>query len=407
MRQIHSFGAYVKAGSDIVNSQEQFNSNTIDETGYDALIIGAGIIGCASATALAKAGLRVIVIESGTVGGGATAAGMGHLVVMDDNPAELALSSYSLALWRALVSDQKSESDRHEYSNCGTIWVAADEEEMVAAQAKYEILQAHHIACEMLTADQLQKSEPNLRPGLAGGLLVKQDALVYPPKSTQILLGIAEQHGAIFLSAHVDTLIDGGVQLTDGRQIFAKEVIVANGIAANKLVPDLPLRFKKGHLVITDRYPQFIHHQLVELGYIKSAHAADGDSVAFNLQPRPTGQVFIGSSRQFDVSHKEIDTHILAKMLAQATSFVPALAQLKALRTWTGFRAATPDGLPYIGPHPLKKNLWLATGHEGLGITTSLATAEILKDQICQQASKIDIQPFLPIRALTTSRAAH
>jgi glycine/D-amino acid oxidase-like deaminating enzyme len=160
------------------------------------------------------------------------------------------------------------------------------------------------------------------------------------------------------------------------------------------------LRYKKGHLLITDRYPNFIRHQLVELGYIKSAHASDGDSVAFNLQPRPTGQVFIGSSRQFDVTHKEIDTDILRKMLAQATSYVPALANLKAIRAWTGFRAATPDGLPYIGPHPSRKNVWMATGHEGLGITTSLATAEILKDQICQQTSRIAVEPYWPSRDL-------
>ena len=56
------------------------------------------------------------------------------------------------------------------------------------------------------------------------------------------------------------------------------------------LLPDLPIRPKKGHLAITDRYPGFVRHQLVEMGYIKNAHAADGDSVAFNVQPRPTGQ---------------------------------------------------------------------------------------------------------------------
>ncbi|MFZ6801369.1 NAD(P)/FAD-dependent oxidoreductase [Undibacterium sp. Di24W] len=370
---------------------------------YDVIIIGGGIIGCACAAALAKAGLKLCLIEPGSIGGGATAAGMGHLVVMDDNPAELALSSYSLKLWRELVSDDVRLSNKHEYSQCGTIWVAADEEEMAAAQAKLNILQAHGIASELLSAKQLYQHEPELRPGLAGGLLVKQDALVYPPKSAKILLDIAlaaKPGKAVHHRGSVSKLIDGGVALSDGSQIFAKHVVVANGIASRQLIEDLPLRYKKGHLLITDRYPNFIRHQLVELGYIKSAHASDGDSVAFNLQPRPTGQVFIGSSRQFDVTHKEIDSDILSKMLAQAISYVPALANLKAIRAWTGFRAATPDGLPYIGPHPSLKNVWMATGHEGLGITTSLATAEILKDQICQQTSKIAIAPYWPSRDL-------
>ncbi len=370
------------------------------KTNYDALIIGGGIIGCASAASLAQAGLRVGIIEPSTIGGGTTAAGMGHLVVMDDNPAELALSRYSLELWRQLVHRHPNEAAKHEYSECGTIWVAADEEEVEAARAKLQVLQAHDVRCELLSASQLAEREPQLRAGLAGGLLVHQDALVYPPKSAQLLLNIALQHGAERIKASVVNIMNQAVKFADGSEIQANHIVVANGLASTTLIDDLPLRYKKGHLLITDRYPKFIRHQLVELGYIKSAHASDGDSVAFNLQPRPTGQVFIGSSRQFDVTHKEIDQAILGKMLAQACTYVPALAQLKGIRAWTGFRAATPDGLPYIGPHPSRQHVWMATGHEGLGITTSLATAQILCDQICRQPSKIAVEAYWPSRDL-------
>jgi glycine/D-amino acid oxidase-like deaminating enzyme len=369
----------------------------------DVIIVGAGIIGCACAAALAKYGLRVTVIEAGIVGGGTTAAGMGHLVVMDDNPAELALTSYSLDLWRDLVAEFPAA---HEYNRCGTLWVASDEEEMAAAQEKHNLMNAHGINCTMLDAAALQKAEPGLRDGLAGGLLVANDGLVYPPKSAKILLDQAVHFGAQFLSGEVDSLINGGVRLTDGREIFAQEVVIANGLAAIKLLPELPLRFKKGHVLITDRYPGFAYHHLVELGYIKSAHATEGESVAFNLQPRPTGQIMLGSSRQYDVTDKAVEPAILAKMLQQAVSFMPALAKLKAIRSWTGFRAASPDGLPMIGPHPWRKNVWIANGHEGLGITTSLATAELLKDQMTQQASKIATASYLPSRFQFKERAA-
>ncbi len=367
----------------------------------EVIIVGAGIIGCACAAALARQGLRITVIESDIVGGGATAAGMGHLVVMDDNPAELALTSYSLALWRDLVAEHPVA---HEYHRCGTLWVASDEEEMAAAQEKHNLMRAHGISSTMLDAAALQQAEPGLRQGLAGGLLVADDGLVYPPKSTKILLDQAVQYGAQFLSGEVTALIPGGVRLADGREIFAQEVVIANGLAAMKLLPELPLRYKKGHVLITDRYPGFAQHQLVELGYIKSAHASEGESVAFNLQPRPTGQIMLGSSRQFDVTDKAVEPAILAKMLQQAISFIPALADLKAIRSWTGFRAASPDGLPMIGPHPWRKNVWIASGHEGLGITTSLATAELLKDQMTQQTSKISTTPYLPSRFAFTEQ---
>jgi glycine/D-amino acid oxidase-like deaminating enzyme len=391
MNAIHLFMASLKSTLKLASIPKQI----------DVIIVGAGIIGCACAASLAKQGLRVIVIEPSTLGGGATAAGMGHLVVMDDNPAELALSSYSLELWRQFVGNQIQRGNPNEYHPCGTIWVAADEEELHAAQAKQVLLQQHDIACQILSAKQLNEAEPNLRQGLAGGLLVKNDAIVYPPKSANLLMNIAISYGAQLVQGEVTELINGGVRLHDrqnGQELFAKDVLIANGIAASSLLPELPLRHKKGHLLITERYPQFIHHQLVELGYIKSAHASEGESVAFNLQPRPTGQILIGSSRQFDITDKAIDTNILSKMLAQATSYVPKLDQLKALRAWTGFRAASPDGLPLIGPHPWREHVWLATGHEGLGITTSLATAELIKDQLCQQKSKISPLPYLPSR---------
>src|SRR4030095_6165719 len=143
--------------------------------------------------------------------------------------------------------------------------------------------------------------------------------------------------------------------------------------------------------VITDRYPQFLRHQLVELGYLKSAHSLTSESVAFNIQPRKTGQLLIGSSRQFGVGEATVDTSIVTQMLDHAIEYLPPLRKLSSLRTWTGFRAATPDKLPLIGPHAEHERLYLATGHEGLGITTSLGTAKLLVDQVMNRESAIPI----------------
>jgi len=129
-----------------------------------------------------------------------------------------------------------------------------------------------------------------------------------------------------------------------------------------------------------------------------SAHAADSDSVAFNVQPRKTGQLLIGSSRQFGVEHSEIDASMLGRMLRRAEEFMPGLKELTAIRFWTGFRAATPDNLPVIGLHPEDERLFLATGHEGLGITTSLATGKLITDQILRRPSAVPVEPYLPSR---------
>ena len=72
---------------------------------FDLAILGGGIVGAACALEAARAGLSVVVIESGVIGGGATAAGMGHIVVMDDSEAQFSLTGYSRSLWRELSRD--------------------------------------------------------------------------------------------------------------------------------------------------------------------------------------------------------------------------------------------------------------------------------------------------------------
>ncbi len=178
--------------------------------------------------------------------------------------------------------------------------------------------------------------------------------------------------------------------------IEAGAVVNAAGTAAPLLTPGLPVAPRKGHLVITDRYPGFCRHQLVELGYLKSAHTPAPESVAFNLQPRATGQMLLGSSREFVGLDASINRRIRARMVRRALEFMPALAGLSAIRTWVGFRPATPDNLPLIGRYGPVPGLVVAAGHEGLGITTALATAELVADAILGRESAIDPGPLLP-----------
>jgi glycine/D-amino acid oxidase-like deaminating enzyme len=89
---------------------------------------------------------------------------------------------------------------------------------------------------------------------------------------------------------------------------------------------------------------------------------------------------------------------MLTRMLDRALEYMPGLAGISAIRTWTGFRAATPDKLPLIGPCAADPRLYLATGHEGLGITTSLATGKLVADQILGRPTAIPFEPYLPDR---------
>ncbi|BFI96438.1 MAG: FAD-dependent oxidoreductase [Rhodanobacter sp.] len=367
----------------------------------DALIvIGAGIVGAACAERASAEGFAVTLVESGTVGGGATAAAMGHLVAMDDDPAELALSHYSLDLWNALADLPQAQ-----FSRCGTLWVAAEERELAGIPAKLDRLVAAGIQAEAVDATALYQLEPMLAPGLAGGMLVPHEAVVYGPAVAMHLADCAQSRGARLLRGRARRLTRGGVELEDG-QILRGTVLVATGCALPELLPDLPMRARKGHLAITQRHPGLLHHQTLELGYADSAHGSDASSVAFNVQPRPTGQILIGSSREFDdTMDPAVSMPMLRRMLERSFRYMPALRGLDALRVWTGFRPTSIDGRPYIGRVPGMDDVWVAAGHEGLGITTALGTAQLLADQWMQRPSAIDSTPFDPARLAATAAA--
>ncbi|KAB0638681.1 D-amino-acid oxidase [Burkholderia stagnalis] len=365
----------------------------------DVIVIGAGIVGAACAHEFALRGLRVLVLDDAS--GGATGAGMGHLVAMDDNAAELALSHYSIELWRALSAQMP---DGCAYRNCGTLWLAADANEMDLARAKQATLAAHGVAGELIDGAALAALEPMLRAGLGGALKIPGDGILYAPVAASWLL---QRAPGVTLRREKVVEADGPrVKLASGERLRAERVVVANGVAARTLLPELPLRPKKGHLLITDRYPGRVSHQLVELGYAASAHASDGTSVAFNVQPRPTGQLLIGSSRQFDTEDPRVEPPVLARMLRRAVGYLPALADLNGIRAWTGFRAASPDGLPLLGEHPARPGVWLAVGHEGLGVTTAPGSARLLAALMFGERPPIDAEPYLPGRFLSTSPVA-
>jgi glycine/D-amino acid oxidase-like deaminating enzyme len=367
----------------------------------DVLILGGGIVGAACADALARRGARVVLAEADIVGGGTTAAGMGHVVVMDDSPAQLALTAYSRSLWAAVAPEMGADC---EDERRGTLWIAADDAEMDAVRAKHALYASHGLAARILDPRELAELEPQLRPGLAGALLVPDDAVLYPPAAARFLAERACARGAVVREGVAAESIDGGSVTLRERsgvrtRISAGVIVNAAGIDAPRLTPGLPVIPRKGHLVITERYPGLVRHQLVELGYLHSAHSMGGASTAFNVQPRATGQLLVGSSRELVGRDPSFNRAIAAQMMRRAIEFVPALARCAVVRAWTGFRPASADGLPLIGRWGHDDGIYVAAGHEGLGITMALGTAELIASMILGGVCGVDPAPFDPMRA--------
>lgn len=372
--------------------------------GYDAVVVGAGIIGAACAKELAALGRRLLVVEAECVGGGITAAGMGHLVVLDGAPWEFELTRFSLQLWDEWVRELPPAA---EYRRCGTLWVAETEGQWRFLQARKERFSAAGVPCELLEADALWSEEPRLAPGLPGGLLVPSDGVLYPPVVAQTWLEAARRRGTeVRLGVRAVRLSGNAVHLSDGSAVDCGRVVVATGLELPRLLPGCPMVPRKGHLAITERYPGFLRHQCLEVGYLDSAHGGESDSVAFNVQPRATGQLLIGSSRQTGRRDRSVDRRLLSRMFFRARRFLPDLGRLEVVRIWTGVRAATPDGAPLIGPWPDNSGLIVAGGFEGLGITLAPAAARLVAALDAGEAPPVSLEPYLPERFLRKSPPA-
>lgn len=374
---------------------------------HGVVIVGAGIVGAACALALAESDERPLLVDASPPGTGATAEGMGHLLALDHDAATLALSARSLALWRARAPGLPACA---EWGGAGTLWIAERDEGLARAHARAEALEAAGVAVERLGRSALAALEPALADDLAGALRVPGDRIVYPPAAALAFIERAVALGATTRfgdRGRVSALERGGarprLRLADGATVIAERVVLAAGLASARLLGppfEAAVTPRRGHLVITDRHAPTIRHQLVELGYHDSVAARGRSSVAFNLQPRRTGQLLLGSSRQDDCEDRGVDLGVLARMVARGERFVPALGAVQAVRAWVGLRPATADGLPVIGPLPDQPALVLAFGHEGLGITTALATAELVAAELLGSRPAIDPRPYLPRRIL-------
>src|SRR5579884_3467474 len=204
---------------------------------FDVAIIGAGIVGAACALECAQAGLKTAIVEEGIVGGGATAAGMGHIVVMDDSDAQFALTRYSQQLWQELRPELPQDV---EYEQCGTIWVAVDDEEMAEVKRKSQYYSRRGVPIEILSAADMQRLEPNLRKGLAGGLLVPEDRVLYPPCAARFLIERAQNLGAkLLLGSPVVSIGSGRTRLADGTEFSARTIINAAGASSPDLTPGI------------------------------------------------------------------------------------------------------------------------------------------------------------------------
>lgn len=345
------------------------------------VIVGAGIIGAACAAALAKAGLRVRVLERGRTGGGTTAAGGGMLSLATKSPgAALRLARRSLASTVA-IGEQREIGLRRG----GSLTLARGAADAAQLAERARLLVGEGVEARLLKGEQARAAEPCLSAAVAGALHCPGDAQVDPALLCAALLAEARAAGAVVEEGEEVIAIaasDGRVTAvrTAGGTIAAERVLIAAGAWSAALLAPFDPRWRDwllpraGALLRSDPEPPLARHLLLEAGYF-AGKRADNESVSFTLQQTWDGRLLLGGWRAF--RGFDPGDAPAAAIRARGGEFVPSLARARFAATSVGLRPWTPDGLPLVGPVG-PEGLWVAAGHEGDGVAMAAVTGEIV-----------------------------
>lgn len=365
----------------------------------DVIIVGAGVVGAACAYYATRAGLDVTVLDRGPVAGGTTGAGEGNVLVSDKEPGpELDLAVLSSRLWRELA-----RLGGFEYEAKGGLVVAETPETFERLVA---LAAAQNLPHEAVPAAGLRALEPHLADGLAGGVRYPQDAQVQPMLAAARLLRAAAPE--VRLGVTVTGFIRSagrinGVRTSDG-DLRAGAVVNAAGTWGGELAAragvTLPVLPRRGFILVTEPLPEpLIRHKVYTAAYVTGvASDSAGLETSAVVEGTPAGTVLIGASRERVGFDRTTSLPVLSRLAAQAVALFPALAAVRAIRSYCGFRPYCPDHLPVIGADPRAPGLYHACGHEGAGIGLAPATGHLLAQTLTGGPPGLDLHPFRPDR---------
>lgn len=356
----------------------------------EVIVVGGGVIGTSVAYYTARSGKNVMLLDRGDIAAGTSGACDGFIILQSKNPGpHLELALQSAALYRTLAEELEYDL---EYKPCGGMVVAETEKQAELLRTLIGKQQAAGLAVELLPIREAREREPLLAEDLWGAAYCAEDAQVNPLRVAQ---GFAQ--GARRLGAQLRTGVEVtgllleqgrvcGVQTKDG-PLRAERVVNAGGVWAPALVApygiDIPIKPRRGQILVTEPLPPLLRHVLLCACYlIAKHHPEDLDlrdrqhrlGVGLAVEQTEHGGLLIGSTREFAGFDRRTTLAGIEAVARHARRILPALANVNIIRTFSGLRPYTPDGLPILGPVPELPGLIMAAGHEGDGIALAPVT---------------------------------
>lgn len=352
----------------------------------DAIVIGGGIIGASIAWKLARAGLRVILADAGSVGGEASWAGAGMLapggeVVSREAWLDLALES--MRLYPEFVEELQSNTGvRIDYRLCGGVEVAFDAEEWQALASRAERQRAMDIASSVIDRHALRELVPLCDREYAGAIFYPDDALVDPRDIMRALkvacraARVEIREGWRATSVHVShglVLVE-----SDAGRLHAPVAVLAAGAWATSIaisgasLPALPAAFPVKGMLTSYQLEPGVLGPLLRRGH------------TYVLQ-RSTGILIGGTTSEQVGFNRRIDQHSVDDITARVGELLPSIRRYQPMGAWVGFRPAADSAGPLI-QRAGDTGLWLAYGHYRNGILLAPVTAQRVSEGITRNA---------------------
>jgi len=354
----------------------------------DVVVVGAGLIGLATAWRLAADGIQVTVCDP-TPGTQTSTVAAGMLAPVTEveygEDDLLALNLASVSAWPGFAAELEEVTGLSAgLPQTGTLSVAYDVDDAAALRRLADYQRRLGLEVEELSGRDARKREPLLATGVSGGVWVPGDHSVDNRQAVAALLRAIEVSGVTLIRERVTHVITAGttavgVQLDNGDTVRSAHVVAAAGPWSSQLdgVPDElrpPVRPVKGE-VLRLRVPEAYRPALT--------HTVRATARGFSvyLVPRPGGELVVGAT----TSELGYDTRVLAggvfSLLRDARTVLPIMDELELVESIAGLRPATPDNAPILGPSGLDGLLW-ATGHYRNGVLLTPITAQIIADTV-------------------------
>jgi sarcosine oxidase subunit beta len=378
------------------------------------VVVGAGILGLSAAYYMAGEGLRVTVIEARDVASGTTGACDGNIMLLSKRPGPvLELAKVGTALYPSLIEELDEDV---EYVRHGAMAICEDEDQLRVLKQMVETQRAAGLQVRLLSREDALEVQPGLADHVVGGGFLAEDGNVNQMALCFALARAARRKGAsVRLGVPVVSLLSNrglirGVRTAEG-DVPAPMVLIAAGVwspdIARTVGLELPIKPRKGQILIGEKSPPLLHTTLISPSYIShkletgagsTTPISASESVSLGMDQTRSGTFLIGSSREFAGFDVTTSPEVVRTIARTALRVFPPLRGRRVIRSFAGLRPYVPDGLPIMGEVPSCRGLYVAAGHEGDGIALGPISGKLMAELAAHGACSVDLTDFSPGR---------